>query len=293
MKKIDFNIKNQLIQLSGTCFWYWNSFYSFLESCGISSTTYRALGKEGGKYQVMRSVLELLERQERYDIIEDIIKQFYNFKPSEEGIDKYRANELLTIFRQVVGKSVLEQEVDNVERKKKIEQQRKVAEEREKNQKKLNELKTKFQELCISDNKQARGYAAEDIFFELLELEEFETHRPYKNTGEQLDGYFKYEKFDYIVEIKWTKETTKKEDLSIFDGKIKNKAQSTRGFFVSFCGFDEHATQSISGYSPRIILMDGQDFMSILEERTTFYDLMRLKTDMLARKGIVYTNHTV
>lgn len=139
MKKIDFNIKNQLIQLSGTCFWYWNSFYSFLESCGISSTTYRALGKEGGKYQVMRSVLELLERQERYDIIEDIIKQFYNFKPSEEGIDKYRANELLTIFRQVVGKSVLEQEVDNVERKKKIEQQRKVAEEREKNQKKLNE----------------------------------------------------------------------------------------------------------------------------------------------------------
>ena len=94
-KRLNFNIKDKLITLSGACFWYWNTFYSFLESCGVPSTVYRQFGKEGGKYQLMRSILELLERQNRYDIIKNINVQFYNFIPSEDGIDEERANRLL------------------------------------------------------------------------------------------------------------------------------------------------------------------------------------------------------
>jgi hypothetical protein len=94
-KKLDFNIKDKLINLSGACFWYWNTFYSFLESCGVSSSVYRQFGKEGGKYQLMRSILELLERQEKYDVIKNIAAQFYNFSPNEDGIDKEKAGKLL------------------------------------------------------------------------------------------------------------------------------------------------------------------------------------------------------
>jgi restriction endonuclease Mrr len=96
---------------------------------------------------------------------------------------------------------------------------------------------------------------------------------------------------DYIVEIKWTEDVSKQADLSIFDGKIKNKGQSTRGFFLSINGFDKNSVFKFSGDAPRIILMDGQDFYLILEEITTFYDLMKLKTDSLARKGNIYVNY--
>jgi hypothetical protein len=56
-------------------------------------------------------------------------------------------------------------------------------------------------------------------------------------------------------------------------------------------GFDKNAISKYSGDSPRIILMDGQDFALILEEIITFYDLMRMKTDALARKGDIYANY--
>lgn len=290
-KKLDFNIKDKIINLSGNCFWYWNTFYSFLESCGVASSIYRPLGKEGGKYQVMRSVLELLERQQRYDVIKEIARQFYNFKPSEDGIDKERANKLLEEFRNAIGSSILEEEIDKKEVERKVLEHRRIVEEKAQLKQRLQEIKKSFLDLQSSNDKQARGFALEKLFFDLLELEEFEAHRPYRLTGEQLDGHFKYEKFDYLVEIKWTDLVSDQSGLSVFDGKIRNKGQSTRGIFFSVSGFDTNAVTKFSGNEPRIILMDGQDFFVILEEMTTFYDLMKLKTDALARLGNIYAKH--
>jgi hypothetical protein len=290
-KKLDFNVKDKLINLSGACFWYWNTFYSFLESCGVSSSIYLQFGKEGGKYQLMRSILELLERQQRYDIIKNITTQFYNFTPGEDGIDKEGAERKLDDFRKTVGSSILDDEIDKKEIERKIEEQKKLSEERQLLKQKLQDIKKIFLELQVSTDQQKRGFDIEKLFFDLLELEEFEVHRPYRISGEQLDGHFKYDKFDYIVEIKWTKDASSQPDLSIFDGKIKGKGQSTRGFFLSINGFDENSVSKFSGDAPRIILMDGQDFYLILEELTTFYDLMKLKTDALARKGNIYISY--
>lgn len=292
IKRLDFNVKNKLINLSGVCFWYWNTFYSFLESCGVPSSIYRSFGKDGSKYQVMRSILELLERQQRYDIIEKISIQFYNFVPSEEGgVDKERACRILNEFRELVGSSLLDKAVDNKEVKKRAEEREKIAQERVLFKEKLQGLKDNFLKLNTSSDKQKRGFEIETLFFDLLQLEEFDIHRPYRNIGEQLDGHFRYEKFDYIVEIKWTDDVSKQADLSIFDGKIRGKGQSTRGLFFSVNGFDKNAVTKFSGDSPRIILMDGQDFLLVFEEMTTFYDLMKLKTDALARKGDIYVNY--
>lgn len=290
-KKLDFNIKDKLINLSGVCFWYWNTFYSFLESCGIPSSVYLQFGKEGGKYQLMRSILELLERQGKYDLIKNISTQFYDFTPSEDGIDKGKANRLLSDFRKAVGSSLIEDEADKREAKKKADEQRAIEDAKRSKNERLQELKNKFLALYSATDKQRRGFDLEELFFELLELEEFECTPPYKNTGEQIDGHFKYEKFDYLVEIRWRDEPAGQSDLSVFDGKIRGKGQSTRGFLLSINGFNKNGISKFSGDAPRIILMDGQDFFLVFEERTTFYDLMKLKTDFLARKGDVYVNY--
>lgn len=290
-KKLNFNIKDKIINLSGVCFWYWNTFYSFLESCGISSSVYRQIGKDGGKYQLMRSILESLERQGRYDLIKNIATQFYNFTPSEDGIDKEKANKLLADLRAAIGSSLIEDEVNKKEIERMSEEQRRITEEKKLAKEKIEELKKSFLALNSSTDHQKRGFDLERIFFDLLGLEEFDFTRPYRNIGEQIDGYFKYEKFDYIVEIKWTQEQSNQSDLAIFDGKIRGKGQSTRGFFLSVNGFDSNAVTKFSGDAPRIILMDGRDFFLIFEEMTTFYDLMKLKTDFLARKGIIYVNY--
>jgi len=291
IKKLDFNAKDKLINLAGVCFWYWNTFYSFLESCGIPSSVYRQFGREEGKYQLMRSILEVLERQQRYDVIKNIATQFFNLTPSEDGIDKEKANRLLEDFRKTIGKSLIDEEVDKKEIERKLEEQKRITDEKKLIKEKLLEIKSTFLKLKLTDDKENRGFALEKLFFDLLEIEEFETHRPYRLAGEQLDGHFKYEKFDYIVEIKWTDETASQSDLSIFDGKIRGKGQSTRGFFLSINGFNANGLSKYSGDAPRIILMDGRDLYLIFEEMTTFYDLMKLKTDALARKGTIYVNY--
>lgn len=133
---------------------------------------------------------------------------------------------------------------------------------------------------------QQRGFRLEQLFFQLLHLSEFEHTKPYRTPGrEQIDGHFKYEKFDYLVEAKWTQEPTKQPDLSIFDGKIRGKAQSTRGFFISANGFDNTAVRKYSGDSPRIILMTGEDFALVLSGRVLFVDAMKAKVDAIVRLG--------
>ncbi|MFA5104088.1 MAG: hypothetical protein WC527_02810 [Candidatus Margulisiibacteriota bacterium] len=287
-KKLDFNKKNAMIQLAGSCFWFWNTFYYFLNSCGLAPSAYEQFGKSVGKYQVMRSLLELLERQERHDLILNIATGFYNLKLSEDGIDLKKAKQLLDEFRKSTGETLVETEAEKKEQVRRITEQKKMFEEKQVRSRRIVELKNVYTQLSCSSDKQKRGYDIESLFFDLLSIEEFENTKPFRNPGEQIDGHFKYEKFDYLVEIKWTQDTAKQEDLSVFDGKIRGKAQSTRGLFLSINGFDSQAVLKYKTDSPRIILMDGQDLFIVLDERTTFYDLMKYKVDQLVRKGEVY-----
>lgn len=117
-------------------------------------------------------------------------------------------------------------------------------------------------------------------------LSEIDFSKSYKTPdGEQIDGHFKYEKFDYLVECKWESGVIKQKELSIFDGKIRGKAQSTRGLFLAANGFDLNAIQKFSGDSPRIILMTGDDLAMILSGQVLFFDAMKAKVDAIVRYG--------
>ena len=94
-----------------------------------------------------------------------------------------------------------------------------------------------------------------------------------------------YEKFDYLVEAKWITGPTKQPDLSIFDGKIRGKAQSTRGLFLAADGFDGNAVEKFSGDAPRIVLMTGEDLAIVLDGTLPLADVMRAKVDAIVRYG--------
>lgn len=289
-KKISFELKEKLVQLAGSCFWYWGSFSSFLDSCGVNQDTQSRYPKGAyTKYEVMRNILNYLEETKKVDVINNIISGFFrlNNPLDTENINIEKAKKLLKEFKELVGNDPIEKEIERREQEKKREVSKNIIEQVQVKEEKIKSLKGRFLQLFSSQNftPQQRGYELEKLFFELLELEEFEFTLPFKSEGEQIDGHFKYEKFDYLVEIKWIAENAKQKDLSIFDGKIKGKAQSTRGLFFAVNGFDDNVINKYSGDSPRIILMSGEDFMYILEKRTSFYDAMKVKIDSLVRYG--------
>jgi len=209
--------------------------------------------------------------------------------PADNDVpDPEKAKTLLHEFRESVGNDPIEKELEKRKREEYKKKHQSVVASSRSFQKRLEDLNRQFISLHTNSDvtPQQRGYALENMFCDLLELNEIEYKRPYKTPeGEQIDGHFRYEKFDYLIESKWEQDTIKQKDLSIFDGKIRGKAQSTRGLFLASNGFDENAVAKFSGDSPRIILMTGEDLALILSGRIGLCDALSAKLDAIVRYG--------
>lgn len=293
MKKLNYEIKEKMVALSGACFWFWDGFHSFLRSCGVPPSMLARYPKGTfNKYQVMRNILDDLDNTNNHEIIQNIVSSFYRLTTpiDKDNLDIDKARRLLQELRESIGNDPIERAVKEQARKQRQKEAIQRSEKTQSQIKRLDDLRKQFLSLFANSEitPQQRGFELEKVFFELLDLEEFDLTRPYRHAGEQIDGHFNYGKFDYLVEIKWLKEAVTQSDLSIFDGKIRSKAQSTRGLFLAVNSFDDNAIRKYTGHSPRIILMDGQELTNILEGRRTFFDCIRFKVDALVRFGDIF-----
>ena len=290
-KRISFAIKEQMAGLAGACFWYWNSFHSFLESSGVPRSLHRRYPKDAfNKYDVMRNILAVLEDQGQIDTINSLISNFYRLRNAvdRDNLDTDKAKRLLQEFRESVGNDPIEAAIREQQRDKaRAEYQQSVKDTKAKTEG-LTELNARFLALAAATDctPQQRGFKLESLLFDLLHFAEFEYTKPYRTPdGEQIDGHFKYEKFDYLVEAKWIAGPIKQKDLSVFDGKIRGKAQSTRGLFLAAEGFDDNAVNKFSGDAPRIVFMTGEDMAIVLSGTIPFFDVMKAKVDAIVRYG--------
>ena len=291
--KISYSVKAQMVELAGACFWYWNSFYGFLDSSGVPKSVYSRYPKESfSKYDVMRNVLSVLEETDETETINALVSNFYRLTNAvdRDNRDNQQAKRLLQQFRDAVGSDPIEVAIRQRQQERARENYRDSVETTQAKERQLSTLNERFRDLAMASPQaaQQRGFELERLFFDLLHFAEFDCTKPYRTPdGEQVDGHFKYEKFDYLVEVKWTAEPTMQKDLSVFDGKIRGKAQSTRGFFLAANGFDNNAVDKFSGDAPRIVLMTGEDLAIVLDGTLPFFDLMKAKVDAIVRYGII------
>jgi hypothetical protein len=292
MKKLNFETKAYLIKLAGNCFWYWSGFTSFLRSCQVpNELIQRYPGGAYNKYEVMSNILEDLETLGKDQILQNIVSQFYRMtSPIDDEVkDPQKAKLLLEEFRKHVGNDPIERVMAQKEKESKQIQYTQQLASFQAYQNNLARIKTEFLELLSNDaTPQRNGFNLEKIFYDLLEVEKFDYRKPYKSETDQVDGYFKHKSFDYLVEIKFQEPLIKKEELALFDNKIQSRAQSTRGFFLAPNGFDLKHVATFEGHSPRLILMDGVDWINILEGKYTFSDVMDKKVDQLLKHGKIY-----
>ncbi|WP_334179665.1 restriction endonuclease [Pseudoxanthomonas sp.] len=292
-KKLSYEAKEKMVELAGACFWYWDGFYSFLTSCGVPVAVQKRYPREShNKYSMMREILNELDRSGNSELISSLASGFYQLKGprDKDKLDVNKAKSLLAEFKDAIGDDPIDAEIKrrDAERAKEVHAQS--VSERRADSKRMEEINSEFLSLSTSKDvtPQNRGFALERLFFQLLHISEVDHTKPYRTSGkEQIDGHFRYEKFDYLVEAKWTEGLTKQPELSIFDGKIRGKAQSTRGFFLSANGFDETAVQKYSGDSPRIILMTGEDLALVLGGQVLLADALKAKVDAIVRLGSI------
>lgn len=295
IKKLSFEAKEKMVELAGACLWFWTSFYSFLDSCGVAKALQHKYPREAyNKYAMMRSILENLDQAGNIELISSLASGFNRLKGpmDRDQLDEKKAKRLLTEFREAIGNDPIDAEIKKREHERARSTHKKSIADRHARNKRLEDLNSEFINLteAVDITPQQRGFKLEPLFFQLLHLSEIEHTKPYRTPGrEQIDGHFRHEKFDYLVEVKWMQGPIKQPDLSIFDGKILGKAQSTRGFFISANGFDETGVRKYSGDSPRMILMTGEDLMLVFSGRLLFADALKVKVDAIVRlENILY-----
>ncbi|CAG5070022.1 hypothetical protein DYBT9623_02762 [Dyadobacter sp. CECT 9623] len=157
---------------------------------------------------------------------------------------------------------------------------------------KLNGLKEKFFNIAMETNPQKRGFELEKLLNELFHLFDLLPKASFKIVGEQIDGSFTFQSIDYLLEAKWQKSLVNAADLYAFGGKISGKLKNTLGLFISMDGFSSECTETKSPIANSMILMDGQDLMTVLDGRMRLDDLIFIKRRHASDTGEIFYRTT-
>lgn len=293
MKNISYEIIEQMIQCFGKCFHFKDSMASFVRSSGVPIliiNKYRDLPK----FVWARRILEDLSLNEDGLIIQrKLLTNLCKLKdlPDNGVLDRNAGLDALRKLKRIA--------IDNdyivKEQKDKENIQKIVAEQKQalvlERAKKLEELRTIFNDNVIEKNRQRAGFVLEDLLKGLFEINDIEYRKSFRTTEntQQIDGYFKFDGFDYLVEAKWRQNVPNVTEIAGFKYKIESKIDSTRGLFVSINGFREEVIREFSGKGTKIIFMDGHDLMLILEGRINLSDGLRYKIEKAVQIGEPYS----
>ncbi|WP_420631333.1 restriction endonuclease [Candidatus Leptofilum sp.] len=293
---LPFEIREAIISVFGKIFWYKDPFRSFLVlDCGVPSELYDRYSDES-KYKIARNILSDLDRmgQEGFLIERKILTELCNLRnvPDDNVPDRNAGLDALRRLKKLASeqKLVAKKEQTESDLNLKAAHQRQAA--LETRAKKMEELRLKFAAMSTATSQselQKRGYELEELLAQLFESHEIDYRRPYRVANEQIDGYFKYKGFDYLVEAKWRSSQPTESDLAALKRKVDKKLVSTRGWFLSMAGFRQQVVSEFTrGVASNIILMDGQDLFLILEGHVTLIDAIDIKIQKAAQEGIIY-----
>lgn len=218
-----------------------------------------------------------------------IVQQLTNWRDFSAAADQKEARLAVERLRSVVGEhdreTVEKRQERELEKKRREEEQAKRAEKSSK----LSELCGRFLGLMSSTEPQKRGYALQDLLYELFKVCGLKPGLPFRIVGEQIDGDFVLDGDDFLLEAQWERDKPTAEELYSFEGKVTRKFGGTRGLFVSITGFSPTSLTAFErGTQSNILLMDGEDLIYALEERIDLETLLREKRRHASRTGDVY-----
>lgn len=291
MDPLPYEILEAMIQCFGLCFHYYDGVTSFFLSCGVS----RELNdKHRGqaKFKWSRGLLtELGESDDGRIIQRRILTELCKLRdlPDKDVPDREAG---LDALRKIKERAV-EHHLYIQESRREADNRTRILEERQRiiqqRLEKLESLRNVFNNSIKSDNRQEAGYALEDFLKELFALYEIEYRKSYRTPTQQIDGYFQFEGFGYLVEAKWRQDMPTEGEVGAFKQKVDTKLESTRGIFISILGYRSEVIEQFSKRGGNIILMDGTHLIEILEGRYDLKDVLKSIIERAAQEGMAYT----
>ncbi|RDS80965.1 restriction endonuclease [Dyella psychrodurans] len=277
-------------------YWYKADLRSFLQQCLSNPIVLARLNWDSYKRQIVSDLVDLLvTNQESHlgdltRLCSEVcgISSFEHLLQLEGGVQKSeRAKAAVSQLRTLLTPhQEAQKQADEI-----VERQKRASEKLRANvavRQKLEDIKSRYMALVVSQNVQARGYELERIMYDLFELFDLDPKASFRNTGEQIDGAFSLDGTDYLFEAKWQQQLVNTSELDAFAGKVRRKLENTLGAFLSINGFSQDGVTLHSASGAVMLLMDGADLMAILEERIDFISLLLRKKRHAAQTGNIY-----
>lgn len=289
MEHLPYEIKDQLIQCFGRSFHYKDTVESFLRSAGVSRELANKYRNEA-KFVWARKLLNDLEESVEGRVIQrKILTELCKLRNVPDEVpDRNAGLDALRKLKNLANKYQIEYQEKKKEsktRSESLKSRTKIIEERNS---KLAELRNSFFSGITSDDRQRAGYDLEEILKELFAISEIEYKKSYRTETQQIDGHFKFDGFNYLLEAKWRKDQPNESEIGSFQRKVNTKLDATRGLFISVNGYREEVVSEFNGHGANIILMNGEDLMHILEGRVDLRDALQLKIEKASQYGLVY-----
>jgi hypothetical protein len=287
---------NALTEALTNIYWYKSELRSFIMNTISNPSILSNVNWEEYKRNIVSTLVNFLARHQdtnQNDLLKLItevtkIEDFSHLERLDDGKKKatLAKNSVEALRQQLKGHQ------DLIEQQKEQEDRRQIAYEKSLKikgvQERLDEIKKDFYKLVGSSNPQSRGFQLEKIIKDLFILFDLDPKASFKITGEQIDGAFTFENFDYLFEGKWQQELVGIQDLDAFSGKLTRKLENTLGLFLSINGFSDDAVKAHSTGRRLMILMDGSDIMGVLEGRIDLLQLLLRKRRYASQTGNIY-----
>ncbi len=133
---------------------------------------------------------------------------------------------------------------------------------------------------------QNRGYEFQELLFDILSVFGLSPGKPFRVTGEEVDGSFTLDSEIYLLEARWRTKKAAKSDLASFSDKVERKSSWTRGLFISVHGFTEDGLEAMKvGKAPNFVILSGKELRNILRGEVGFIDVLQKKIRSLAERG--------
>ena len=290
--KLPADVKETIIQVCGRSFWYKQPLFDIFDRAGIPESIYLKYEHES-KFKIARQLLGDLETmgEEGFLLQKRLLTELCKLRalPDDQVPDRDAGlNALRKLKRLAQEHSLIAREERDRAKRRAADAEAQVQKARER-ERRLRELYDAYSEMFSSSDHQARGYNLEDLLKELFALYELRYRKSYRAEGEQIDGFFTFGGFDYLVEARWRKDAPSLQDLLAFKGKVDRKIESTRGLFISVPGFQKDVIQRLREAGPaNLILTDGYDLTLILEGRVSLIDALQAKIDKASQEGVLY-----
>jgi len=286
---LPYEIRTQIIQCIGTCFHYKDNVEAFFISCGIDKII-ASKHKDSYKFVWARKLLDDLDEiPDGYLLQRKILTELCKFRklpdPKAEnpdaGLSALRKLKELAVENKI---EFEEMKQDSKNRKIIAEEKSKIIEERSY---RLKDLKNLFFEGISKEDRVSAGYSLEDILEQLFPIFDLDYRKSYRTETQQIDGCFRFEGFDYLVEAKWRSDQPNESEIGGFERKIETKLESTRGIFVSINGFRDEVIKQFDGKGSKILFVTGEDIILLLEGRIDLKEALRIKIAKAAQEGKV------